>query len=86
MKRYSNIEYILNMDIEEGIELIKTAFKNDTKDKLYQMYIVKSIFMSKDNYISFDDYFKQCTAVIKIESKEEVYNKVNSILKQVCRS
>lgn len=71
----------MNLDLEDGIELIKTAFKNDTKDKLYEMYVVKSLFMDKENYISFDDYFKQCTRVTKIENKEDIHNKVNNILK-----
>lgn len=88
MKRYNNIDYIMQMDIEDGIELIKTAFKEDTKDKLYQMYVIKSAFMTKDNYISFDDYFKQCTKPVinnRIENKEEIYNKVNNILEKVCK-
>jgi hypothetical protein len=75
----------MNMDIEDGLNIIIKAFKNDTKDKLYQMYVVHSAFMEKDNYISFDQYYNNCTKQVKKENKEEVYNKVNNILEAVCK-
>lgn len=75
----------MNLDIEDGLNLIITAFKNDTKEKLYQMYVVQSAFMSKDNYISFEQFYNNSTRQVKIENKEEVYNKVNNILEAVCK-
>jgi hypothetical protein len=85
MKRYNNIEYIMNMEIEDGLNLITKAYKNDTKDKLYQMYVIHSAFMDKDNYISFEQYYNNATRQVKIENKDEVYNKVDNILKAVCK-
>lgn len=83
MKRYNNIDYVMNMDIEDGLNLIIKAFKNDTKDKLYKLYLVQYPYMDKKNYISFDDFFKKCTTtrVVTNKSKEEIYKNVENILK-----
>lgn len=85
MKRYQNIEYIMKMEVEDGLNIIIRAFKNDTKDKLYKMYVIHSAFMDKSNYISFEQYYNNCVRPAKKENKEEVYNKVNNILKTVCK-
>lgn len=75
----------MKMDVEDGANLIEKAIKNDTKDKLYQMYVVQSAFMDKDNFVSFEQYYNNCTRQIKKENKEQVYNKVNNILEAVCK-
>lgn len=83
MKRYNNIEYIMNMDIEDGLNIIIKAFKNDTKDKLYELYLTKYPNMDRDNYISFEEFYKKCTVtqVNTNKSKEEIYDNVKNILK-----
>lgn len=75
----------MKMEIEDGLSIIVKAFKNDLKDKLYQMYVIHSAFMDKDNYISFEQYYNNSTRQIKRGNKEEIYNKVDNILETVCK-
>lgn len=75
----------MDLDIEDGLNLIIKAFKNDAKDKLYQLYVIHSAFMDKDNYISFEQYYNNATRQVKKESKEEIHNKVENILGAVCK-
>ncbi len=73
----------MNLDAEDGLNLIIKAFKNDSRDKLYKLYLSKYPYMDKNNYINFDDFFKKCTAtrVVTSKSKEEIYKNVENILR-----
>lgn len=70
------------MDIEDGFNMIVKALKNETRDKLYELYLTKYPHMDKNNYISFDDFYKKCTVKVSTnKNKEDILNDVKNILK-----
>jgi hypothetical protein len=78
--RYHNIEYILNLDLAEGIEFIEKAKEEKDLQKFWQMYLVKFQWMGPDDYIPFDDYLSQIKGKnISTVSKEEALAKAEEI-------
>lgn len=73
----------MKMPWEDGISLIFKAFKNDLKDKYFKMYVLERLFMKEP--MSFEEYYKNNTRNVKRESKKEILNKVNNILKNALR-
>lgn len=68
------------MPLEDGLNLILKAFENDKKDNCFKMYILDRLFMNEP--MSFEEYYKSMTRTVKKETKEEVYSKVNNIMKK----
>lgn len=58
LRRYSQIDYILNMDIEAGIEQINKVYEMETKQQSWDMYLARYASMTQENYVSFDDFYK----------------------------
>lgn len=54
LKRYSNIDYVMKMDAEDGLKLIIKAIENDVKDKLYLQWLHDDARYEK----SFNEYFE----------------------------
>lgn len=89
LRRYSNIDYILNLDSEEGYEFILKAYEKSDEDKLWEQWLVQYRFMNNDNFISFDDFkesFRKGTNSSNNNvssdnlSFEEIEDKVKSII------
>lgn len=59
LKRYSNIEYILNLPIGEGLRLVEKAYYEESKDRVWELYLTWYPFMGEDNFISFADYLAE---------------------------
>lgn len=84
LRKYNNIEYILNLEFYDGVAFILKAIEVEKDDKLWDLYIEKYKFMNKDNFISFDD-FKRNLDVKNNEEIErltvsQIENKVKNIL------
>ena len=54
--RYNNPDYVLNLDFEEGLEIIKTAYDKQAETRLYSQWLMDYLMMDKDTFISFEDY------------------------------
>lgn len=52
LKRYSNIEYVMNLESEFGFSLILKAYENDFREKLYEKWLTDDARYVK----SFDEY------------------------------
>ena len=78
----------MNMDAIDGLNMIYKAIEGDNKDRLYQQYICLLPWMTKDSYITFDEFYKQSTRQITTAkaTKEEAYRNADNILKMVCKS
>lgn len=78
------------MDLEpiDGLTLISKALDGDNRDKLYMQYVQLMPWMDKDNYISFDEFYRNNTRQMttKKVTKEEAYKNANKILKTICKS
>ncbi len=70
LSRYSNIEYVMKMDADEGIFLIYKAIENNEKEKLYQKWLHDSARyeMSLDEYIEAHIPYRKST----VEEKEDI--------------
>lgn len=77
LRRYSNLDYILNLEFVEGCELIKKAIETDIEDKVWDRWLVDYRKMDKDNFTNFEDYknkmlgINECVEISKEELLKE---------------
>lgn len=87
LRKYSNIEYILDLEITEGIEFINKAYEKEIEDKVWEKWLIDYRYMSKDNFISFEEYKKHVISKnINLEStlsKEEILKEVEEIERKI---
>lgn len=87
LKRYANIDYILGLSFNEGYELIVMAFEKQTEELLWQRWLVDYPKMTKDTFISFNDYKEEALgSAIRVQtyvSKEKLLAEADEILKKV---
>ncbi|MDG6888209.1 hypothetical protein ACV3SO_01340 [Clostridium perfringens] len=87
LRRYSNIEYILDLEIIEGIEFINKVYEKEIEDKVWEKWLIDYRYMSKDNFISFEEYRKQFvfgnTRVESRLSKEEILKEAENIERKI---
>lgn len=58
MVRYGNIEYVLALPWERGIELISKAGKKTIEDRIWQMWLMKYGLMNKDTFVPFSKFLE----------------------------
>lgn len=69
-----------------AMELIPEAYKKQTDERLFQMWNLERLFMSKDNFVGFDNYKKQMLQPVKKKplskpkTKEEIYAQADTII------
>lgn len=87
LRKYNNIDYILQLELGEGIEFIHRAFDQELEDRLWQQWLVEIPLMTKDSYETFEDYknarVKPRTQVEKRSSKEELLMKAEAIKEKI---
>lgn len=84
LRRYNNIEYILNLIFEEGYEFISKAYEKEAEDKLWEQWLVDYRLMDKETFISFEEYknksrVKDANVDEKL-TKEQIEDKVKAII------
>jgi len=88
LRRYNNIDYILNMDIDSGLAFIRKAFEKEEDAKLWDRYLVDYRHMGPENFITFEAYKE----LAKIEStqpraalktKQETINEINEKVEKI---
>lgn len=84
LKRYSNIDYILNLQFEEGYELISKAYEKDAEEKLWQQWLVDYRLMDQETFISFEEYKSKrrgsSNSTYEKLTKEQIEDKVKGII------
>lgn len=81
--RYSNIDYILNLNYIDGFIFIRKAYEKQSEEKLWQQWLVDYRTMTKDTFISFSDYKEKAFKKnIKTENitKKQIEDKVKNII------
>jgi hypothetical protein len=81
LRRYSNIDYILNLDNEEGYEFILKAYEKSVEEKLWEQWLVQYRFMNKDNFISFEEF--KDSLIRKPNAKRKILSNENLTLKEI---
>ena len=61
LHRYSNIDYIMGLEVNEGVLLINKAMEKRREEKHFRMWVAQLPFMDRKSYISFEDYQAQVT-------------------------
>lgn len=88
LRRYNNIDYILNMDIDSGLTFIRKAFEKEEDAKLWDRYLVDYRHMGKENFITFETY-KEMAQMESIQSrtapktKQETINEINEKVEKI---
>ena len=86
LSRYSDINYVMELDLEFGLQLIVEATRQKARDEAYLLYVAVYPNMTKESFTTFDKFFpmdrpsgRQRT-MGKKESAEEVITKVDKIM------
>ena len=84
MRRYSNLEYIENLNIDDFLELVDLAEIKEVEEDLYKVWVSIYPHMDKKSFISFEDFKKknirkQINKKAKPMSDAEILSMVNKI-------
>lgn len=75
LSRYGNIDYILKMNIEDGLELIKTAYLKQAEERLWQQWLAERPYF--ETFVSFEEYKKKALKTnIKTENNKNDIKKI----------
>lgn len=86
LHRYGNVDYILQMDIEDGFELIVEAYKQTQEDKLWELYLVDKPNFTEETYMDWEQYKAKAYENVEekpVVTKEEALDRANKILNMV---
>lgn len=61
LHRYHNIEYIMKLDIETALRLIKKAEEKEKENRYFLQWVVQLPNMTKENFVSFEAYLDKLT-------------------------
>lgn len=83
LRKYSNLDYILKLEFLEGYEFIANAYRKDLEERLWQKWLVDYRYMTKENFISFEEYKEKVFGSDNQEqsnlSKEEILRQAEEI-------
>ncbi len=78
----SNIDYLLNKDLEAGFEMLKVAIEKTHEEKLWDIYVAKSI-MAGENYPTFEQVLKDSKKIAKEKTTKNQYIKAEDTKKTI---
>lgn len=74
----------MRKEFEDGYDFIKVAYESDKEEKIWQLWTSLYPNMTKENYISFEEFKNSIipSGQVEIENldKEEILDKVNDII------
>ncbi|WP_207733702.1 hypothetical protein [Clostridium celatum] len=74
----------MRKEFEDGYDFIKVAYESDKEEKIWQLWTSLYPNMTKENYISFEEFKNSIIpsgqAEIENLDKEEILDKVNDII------
>jgi hypothetical protein len=86
LSRYHSMDFILQMDLIEGLELYRKAREKRNDERLYQAWVSLYPHFSKENFISWEDY-KNRHSQVKVptvkKSAAELIAEAADIKKQI---
>ncbi|TWE06400.1 hypothetical protein FB550_102422 [Neobacillus bataviensis] len=83
------MSFIMSLPAEQGINLYVKAVEKDIERQAWEQWLVAYQNMTKENFISFNDYFKQLKQPQRVKdnrSDDEIIQDAESILKSMKRS
>ena len=76
------MSYILTLDVDTAIRLIRKAFEMREEERAYQLYASVFPQFNKNNFKKFSEFYKTQTQPISTRSTEEILAEANEILKK----
>ena len=77
------MDFVLNLNIFDGLKLILKARKKGIEEKLYQQWLIDRLFMTEENFETFQDYcddiFNGVSVKSNHHSKGEILTKAKGI-------
>ncbi|MVX62237.1 hypothetical protein GKZ28_00795 [Clostridium chromiireducens] len=84
LRRYSSLDYILNLSYKDGLEFIFKAYEKELEDRLWDRWLVDYRWMNESNFVSFEDYKNKTSSSsnknVENISKEAIEEKVKEII------
>lgn len=72
----------MQMDVDTAIELIQKAFQKRDEERAYMLYASAYPHFDKNNFKSFEEFYKVPTTKISRTPKDEILSKAEQILKK----
>jgi hypothetical protein len=70
LSRYHNIEFVMHMDLADGLKLYAKAREKRQEERLYQAWVSLYPHFSKDNFISWEEYSNRHNTIRLPESRK----------------
>lgn len=86
LSRYHNIDFVMRLDLVDGLELYAKAREKRRDDRLYQAWVSLYPHFGKDNFVSWENYRDRHTTVqipVVKKSVEELIAEAADIKKQI---
>ena len=88
LSRYHNIDFVMRMDLIDGLELYAKAREKKREDRLYQAWVSLYPLLGKDNFVSWEAYRDmQNTVQVQVpvskKSAEELIAEADAIKRQI---
>ena len=85
LHRYHNIEYILQLDVNIGLELIAKALEKTREDRIFQQWVAQLPVMAySGEHVSFADYKDRVTgANIDRRTTAELLHELDEVEKEL---
>lgn len=78
--RYGNIDFVLDLDFEDGELLISKAYEKRSEERAWQLYLTKYGDMTEESYIPFDRFYNPKRIEEGNESAEDILADVKELL------
>jgi len=75
----------MDLGIEDGLEIIETAYKKTAEEKLWEMWLVDYSRMTSETFINFSNYLKKATVNEQKNNEESNEISVEEIIAQAER-
>ena len=74
--------FVMSLPLDEGLKLIAKAREKEEEQRAWEMWLTQLPYMTKDNFVSFDDYYRRLRAPeinVKVVPAEEILSDVAKI-------
>jgi hypothetical protein len=76
------MEFVMSLDIETFIRLVRRAIVNSHEERHWQLYCSVYPHFDKKNFKKFDEFYKRPTEEVSKKSSEDIITHVESILQR----
>lgn len=70
----------MDMDADEGAEIIRKAVEKHQEEKAWQLYLMRYQNMTEDTYVSFDKFYNPNREEVENKTAEEILAEVKNLL------